>query len=54
MANLITDFIEEEKTDTTNTKQRKTINDFIQNELREYATYDNERSIPSIVDGLKT
>ena len=32
----------------------KTILDFINNELREYAVYDNSRSIPSVVDGLKT
>lgn len=32
----------------------KNVNDFILNELRGYAVYDNERSIPSVVDGLKT
>lgn len=32
----------------------KQVNEFIDNELREYAIYDNTRSIPSVVDGLKT
>lgn len=36
------------------TKKIKKVDDFINNELREYALYDNERSIPSVVDGLKT
>lgn len=52
MANSITDFIQEEE--TTKASQLKTINDFIQNELKEFAVYDNTRSIPSVVDGLKT
>ena len=33
-------------------KQR--VDEFVQTELREYAIYDNKRSIPSVVDGLKT
>lgn len=33
---------------------KKTVTDFINNELREYAIYDNERSIPNVADGLKT
>ncbi len=32
----------------------KRVSDYVQEELREYAIYDNTRSIPSIVDGLKT
>lgn len=30
------------------------VSDYVNNELREYAVYDNTRSIPSMVDGLKT
>lgn len=48
--NTITDLID----DLENDEQIKTINDFIQNELKEFAVYDNSRSIPSVVDGLKT
>lgn len=48
--NTITDLIQDDKSD----EQVKTINDFIQNELKEFAVYDNSRSIPSVVDGLKT
>lgn len=33
---------------------KKTVEDFINEELREYAVYDNSRSIPNIADGLKT
>ena len=30
------------------------INDFIDNEMIHFSKYDNERSIPSLIDGLKT
>lgn len=30
------------------------IDDFVENQLRDYAVYDNARSLPSVVDGLKT
>ena len=36
-----------------NDERIKTVKDYINNELREYAVYDNIRSIPSVVDGLK-
>ena len=35
------------------TNKIKNVDEFILNELRGYAVYDNERSIPSVVDGLK-
>jgi DNA topoisomerase-2 len=38
--------------DTTNTQV--SYNDFIDKELRHYSIYDCERSIPNMVDGLKT
>ncbi len=33
---------------------KKQVDEFIGNELRTYAIYDNSRSLPSVVDGLKT
>lgn len=51
MTNSITDLIQEESSEDS---QNKTLVDFIQNELKEFAVYDNTRSIPSVVDGLKT
>lgn len=35
------------------TTNQKKVSDYINNELREYAVYDNSRSLPSMVDGLK-
>ena len=36
------------------TKQALTVSHFVSNELRQYAQYDNERSIANLVDGLKS
>lgn len=51
----ITDLISEDNESVNETiYNKKQINDFVMNELKEFAVYDNSRSIPSVVDGLKT
>lgn len=50
----ITDLVFDDTQEVSKEEQTKTINDFIQNELKEFAVYDNSRSIPNVADGLKT
>ena len=44
-----------DKDDVINSKQRIiTYSDFVNKDLKHFSNYDNERSIPAIMDGLKT